>query len=118
MLNKTTTFFHPPVEHNKVVRIVRSADYGLCFIEEVSLGFLLLENKLFEYAFAGVYALASDFPEISNVVKRFCLGITVSLDRDDLKLEIMRIIVERPKLKSSNLRELSWLSRRSSFGQL
>ena len=102
-------FFHPPVEHNKVVKIVRSADYGLCFIEEVSLSdFYCLPNKLFEYAFAGVYALASDFPEISNVVKRFRLGITVSLDRDDLKLEIMRIVVERPKLKSSNLRELSW----------
>ena len=79
-------FFHPPVEHNKVVRIVRSADYGLCFIEEVSLSdFYCLPNKLFEYAFAGVYALASDFPEISNVVKRFRLGTTVSLDRDNLK---------------------------------
>ena len=92
------------------MEIVRSADYGLCFIEDVSLSdFYCLPNKLFEYAFAGVYVLASDFPEISDVVKRYRLGIiTVSLDRDNLKSEIMRIVVERPKLKSSDLRELSW----------
>jgi len=102
-------FFHPPVEHNKVVEILRSADYGLCFIEDVSLSdFYCLPNKLFEYAFAGVYTLASDFPEISYVVKRFRLGMTVNLKSDDLKATIMRIVVDRPKLKSSNLIELSW----------
>ncbi len=102
-------FFHPPVEHNKVVEIARSADCGLCFIEDVSLSdFYCLPNKLFEYAFAGVYVLASNFPEISNVVKKYRLGTTVSLERNDLKSEIMRIVVNRPKLKSSNLIELSW----------
>ena len=103
-------FFHPPVEHNKVVEIARSADYGLCFIEDVSLSdFYCLPNKLFEYAFAGVYVIASNFPEISNVVKKYQLGTTVNLDRNDLKSEIMGIVVNRPKLKSSDLVELSWV---------
>ena len=110
VVNETKTFFSSSVEHNKVVEIARSADYGLCFIEDVSLSdFYCLPNKLFEYAFAGVYVIASNFPEISNVVKKYRLGTTVSLDRSDLRSGIMRIVVNRPKLKSSDLVELSWI---------
>ena len=66
---------HEAVPHKDVVPIVKSADYGLCLIEPVSLSdFLCLPNKLFEYCFAGVPVLASNFPDIQAVVSEFNLG--------------------------------------------
>jgi glycosyltransferase involved in cell wall biosynthesis len=36
-----------------------------------------LPNKLFEYAFAGIPVVASEFPEISRVVSKYGLGYCV-----------------------------------------
>jgi glycosyltransferase involved in cell wall biosynthesis len=100
---------HPPVPHEQVVGLVNNADVGLCFVENVSLSdYYCLPNKLFEYAFAGLPVLASDFPDISKVVADYSLGIC-----SDLKFEtIARVIGAQESTFSlkvdADLTELSW----------
>jgi glycosyltransferase involved in cell wall biosynthesis len=100
---------HPPVPHEQVVGLVNNADVGLCLVENVSLSdFYCLPNKLFEYAFAGLPVLASDFPDIRKVVADYSLGIC-----SDLKFEeIARVIGTQENTFSLkvdvDLSELSW----------
>ncbi|MBM5801473.1 MAG: glycosyltransferase family 4 protein [Cyanobacteria bacterium K_DeepCast_35m_m2_023] len=76
----------PAVTHDKVVSIARSADVGMCLIEDISLSdYYCLPNKLFEYCFAGIPVLASDFPDICSVVTDYKLGLVTSLEIDKLK---------------------------------
>lgn len=66
---------HDAVAHGLVVELVRSADYGLCLVENVSLSdYYALPNKLFEYAFAGVPVLASNFPDMRQLIDQYGLG--------------------------------------------
>jgi glycosyltransferase involved in cell wall biosynthesis len=81
LLSKTASLnnihFHEPVDHSAVVPIIQSADVGLCLIENISLSdYLCLPNKLFEYAFAGLPVIASNFPEIEATVRKYGLGET------------------------------------------
>jgi len=101
--------YHPAVKHDEVVKIAKSADVGLCLIQNVSLSdFYCLPNKLFEYAFSGLYVLASDFPEMRRVVNQYCLGQTCDLKEEALTNSIN--IIEQFELASTSkdLTELSW----------
>lgn len=72
---------HAPVTHDKVVSVVKSADVGCCLVENVSLSdYFCLPNKLFEYVFAGLPVLASDFPEIRKFVHTYQCGVCTQLD--------------------------------------
>lgn len=103
--------YHPAVPHKDVVPIARSADVGLCMIENVSLSdYYCLPNKLFEYAFSGVPVLASAFPDIKAIVDAFNLGEYADLDAESIfstvkKYEAMENL---PKIDTSQLFELSW----------
>lgn len=102
-------FFHPAVPHDQVVGLVSHADFGVCLIENVSLSdYLCLPNKLFEYSFAGLPILASDFPEIRKVVDKYSLGICCCPTVDDLTTKLS----ELDKIEFSHTREsiyaLSW----------
>lgn len=100
---------HKPVPHEQVVAIVRNADVGLCFVENVSLSdYYSLPNKLFEYAFSGLPVLASDFPEISKIVRQYSLGFCSATDLGSMQKIIVDIVAGPTPVISSNLAELSW----------
>jgi glycosyltransferase involved in cell wall biosynthesis len=102
---------HDAVPHEKVIPIAKSADIGLCFIQNISLSdYYCLPNKLFEYAFAEIPMLASNFPDIIEVVDKFNLGKYSSLEIEDIFNTIKEFeeMEELPKIKSENLYELSW----------
>ncbi len=100
---------HRPVPHEMVVALVRNADVGLCFVENVSLSdYYSLPNKLFEYAFAGLPVLVSDFPEISRIVRKYSLGFCSAVDLDSIERMISKIIQEPAPIASGDLSELSW----------
>jgi len=103
--------FHPAIEHENVVSLIRSADIGVCFIGNVSLSdYHCLPNKLFEYAFSGTPVVASNFPDISALVSEFNLGIIVSDTFDSIKTcirEIEEIDVKKSFL-NKDLSSLSW----------
>lgn len=64
-----------PVPHHRVVDFISTADIGLCLLEPVSMSDkLALPNKFFDYAFAGLPILYSDFPEMARVAQDFGLG--------------------------------------------
>jgi glycosyltransferase involved in cell wall biosynthesis len=101
--------FHPPVEHCDVVPLVAGADYGLCFIENTSLSdYFCLPNKLFEYSFAGLKILASNFPEIEKAVKRFELGTCCDPTPAEIKAAVSLILESPPTHIARDISELSW----------
>ncbi len=102
---------HDAVPHKKVVTIAKSADIGLCLIEKISLSdYYCLPNKLFEYCFSGIPVLASDFPDISQVVKDYDLGKCTKLDPDSIYQSIKELekLETLPKIDTGALYDLSW----------
>lgn len=101
--------YHPAVPHQDVVKISKSADVGLAMIEAVSLSdYYCLPNKLFEYAFSGLFVIATDFPDMKKVVEEYALGVCCSLEIDDLKSAVMKIENMRLTKSNKNLFKLSW----------
>jgi glycosyltransferase involved in cell wall biosynthesis len=100
---------HEPVPHAEVVGIIQSADYGLCLIENISLSdYYCLPNKLFEYCFAGVPVISSDFPDIRNLVAEYNIGICCGHDSHSLNRAILSLIKSQPKFVFKDLSILSW----------
>lgn len=102
---------HDAVPHEMVVPVLKSADVGLCLIQNVSLSdYYCLPNKLFEYCFAGIPILASDFPDISQLIERYNLGKSCKLDSQSIYEAIKEFeeMDELPKIKRNDLYALSW----------
>ncbi len=102
---------HDAVPHERVISVAKSADVGLCFIQNISLSdYYCLPNKLFEYAFAEIPILASNFPDIIEVVDKFNLGKYTSLEPKDMLNAIKEFeeMEKLPKIKTESLYDLSW----------
>ncbi len=101
--------YHEAVSHNKVVEISNSADVGLCMIENVSLSdYYCLPNKLFEYAFSGLYILATDFPDMKLIMDRYDLGECCKYDEKEFHEAVKSIELRKILKKPKNLYLLSW----------
>jgi glycosyltransferase involved in cell wall biosynthesis len=100
--------YHPPVKHNHVVELTKSADFGLCFVENVSLSdYYCLPNKLFEYAFSGLTVLGSNFPEISKIIDEYNLGYYCDPVSEDI-FELVQKAISMPKPNFKDVHSLSW----------
>lgn len=110
---------HNAVPHADVVSIVQSADYGLCLVENVSLSdYYCLPNKLFEYCFAGVPVLASDFPDIRSVVTSYAIGDCCSLDAREIKRAVEELQSSERRFTFKDLTPLSWEAQGKSLVRL
>jgi len=100
---------HEAVPHSEVVPIVKSADFGLCLVQNVSLSdYYCLPNKLFEYCFAGVPILASDFPDIRTVLKAYGIGECCGLDPEAIRSAIQKLAMDGKTFHFADLSPLSW----------
>lgn len=100
---------HDSVPHEQVVALVANADYGLCFVENVSLSdYYSLPNKLFEYAFAGVPVLASDFPDMRKVIEEYELGAVTDSDLNSITNSIAALQDVGRRRVTKDLLPLSW----------
>lgn len=107
---------HPAVAHSKVVDVIRSADFGLCMIEKVSLSdYYCLPNKLFEYYFAKTPVLASDFPDISDFVTQNKCGITSAVDFHSLVMSIKILECRKESFEFLNRHKFEWSSQSNSL---
>ncbi len=103
--------FHEAVKHDRVVEIIKSADVGLCLIENVSLSdYYCLPNKLFEYCLANVPIIASDFPEIAKAVNHFNLGVCCSDNLESVSKAIKAFIDRKVAvhIAPSAVKEFGW----------
>jgi glycosyltransferase involved in cell wall biosynthesis len=86
-----------PVPSDEVVACARSADVGLCLIENVGLSYYhSLPNKLFEYLAAGVPVVASDFPTMRTVVDEANAGFTCDPTDHEAIAAAVRAILASP----------------------
>lgn len=62
----------------KLKEYTLDADLGLCLLENKGLSYYYsLPNRIFDYLHAGIPVLATDFPEIRNIVETYKTGILV-----------------------------------------
>ena len=114
-------YVHDAVPHEKVVTVAKSADVGLCLIQNVSLSdYYCLPNKLFEYCFAEIPVLASDFPDISETVEKYKLGKCTALESDSIYNAIKEFedMEELPSINAQDLYSLSWASQEEKLIKL
>jgi glycosyltransferase involved in cell wall biosynthesis len=73
---------HPVVKPEQVRQYTSGADVGICLQENMGLNhYLSLPNKFFEYLTSGLPVIASDFPEMAQVVEEAGCGWKVPVDR-------------------------------------
>lgn len=110
--------WHPAVPPEDVVALSRSADFGLCIIENASLSYYYsLPNKLFEYAFAGIPVLASNHPDIAYLVDEYSLGEYSALDKGSITATVRRVEASEPKASQKDLHAIGWQSQRARLQQ-
>lgn len=110
---------HDSVPHDQVVDLVRSADYGLCLVENVSLSdYYSLPNKLFEYAFAGVPVLASNFPDMQHLIEQFELGAVTENEVDSISQAIFRLQSLARQRVTADLTGLGWEAQAEELREL
>ena len=101
------------VPHHTLVQLISSANVGLSIIEKVSLSdFYCLPNKLFEFAFANLYILASNFPDMKRLIKTYSLGSCIPPNTNALTREIKLLEnnKNKTKIQKKNLKDLQWQS--------
>lgn len=70
--------FLDPVSPDELLNVTATADIGITFLEDCCLNHkYALPNKLFEYLSAGIPVIASDLPEIRQIIERFDVGCVV-----------------------------------------
>ncbi|MGC3976809.1 MAG: glycosyltransferase family 4 protein [Paludibacteraceae bacterium] len=64
---------------DKLKEYTVNADLGLCLLENRGLSYYYsLPNRIFDYIHAGIPVLATDFPEIRNIVDTYKTGILIN----------------------------------------
>lgn len=102
--------YHAPFRHDELVEYILQADYGICLVENVSLSdYLCLPNKLFEYLFAGLPVLGSNFPEISRILNHLDAGLTVNQSSEDAIAAINLIAEKKIEINKDLLIPFSWV---------
>lgn len=102
-------FVHPAIQHELLPKFASTADFGLCLLEPISQSdFFALPNKLFEYAFAGIPILGSNFPDMSQIIDRHNLGMCFEPTLNGLISAIKRSQKTSFQLSQVNMDELSW----------
>ena len=110
---------HESVPHEAVVTLVKNADVGLCIIEKISLSdYYCLPNKLFEYCFSGLPVLASNFPDIVDLVSRHKLGTCTQVDLKSITDAIKEIELTPMTFNPKKMSELSWHEQSNRLVQL
>ncbi len=107
----TNIHVHDAVPHEDVVSVAKSADVGLCLIQNVSLSdYYCLPNKLFEYCFAGLPVLASSFPDILEVVEKYDLGSCCELNSASIykAIKLLEDVGDLSAIDVDELYDLSW----------
>lgn len=87
----------PPVPSAEVVPYAASATVGVSIVQPASLSYrLALPNKLFQYMAAAIPTVASDFPDVAEVVEGSGAGVVVDPTDPDAAATAIRGILDDP----------------------
>jgi hypothetical protein len=105
--------FLKPVPHDSLVQFIKSANVGLNIIENISVSdFYCLPNKFFEFAFANLFILSSNFPDMKKLIKLYSLGDYIAPINDNLfnKIKFYEKNKNKLILSKKNISSLGWIS--------
>ncbi len=111
--NNNNIHFSKSVSHELLVQFIKSANVGLCIIEKISLSdYYCLPNKFFEFAFANLHILASDFPDMKRLINTYSLGSYITPNYNSLikKIKFFENHRNKIKIKKKKLVDLGWSS--------
>lgn len=92
---------------DKLYEYTNSADIGLCLLENKGLSYYYsLPNRIFDYLQAGVPVLATNFPEIANIVNTYNTGKTIEHYEPEYLSSVINNMLEKP-LDTSHFDELA-----------
>ena len=77
-----------------------------------------MPNKLFEYAFAGLPIIASNFPDLSYILEKYDLGFVCDADsKEDIKkmIENFEKMENVSKKDTTKLYDLTWQKQESNL---
>lgn len=77
--------YHEKVNYTTLIQYTKSADIGIHMIENQCLNnYYCLPNKIFEYLYANIAILTSDFPDMKRIIKKYNAGWTCSPTKENL----------------------------------
>jgi len=83
-------FFLGRISGSELYKYTPSANLGLCLLKNRGLNYYYsLPNRIFDYLHADVPVLATDFPEIANIVKKYNTGILINHYNPEYLAEIL-----------------------------
>ncbi len=75
-----------------------SADIGMSLLENRGLNYYYsLPNRIFDFMKAGIPILATDFPEIRNIVAGYDIGVLIDHYEPEYLAQVIREMIETPK---------------------
>jgi len=108
--------FYPKQALHELMRYTHAADLGLTLDKDTNLNYKFsLPNKIFDYIQAGIPILASNLPEIKNVIETYQIGeiildhtpATIAKAVEEIKINSFQITTWRNNLQRAQ-QELNW----------
>ena len=108
--------FYPKQAMHELMRYTQAADLGLTLDKDTNLNYKFsLPNKIFDYIQAGIPILASNLPEIKNIIETYQIGeiildhtpATIAKAVEEIKINSFQITTWRNNLQRAQ-QELNW----------
>jgi len=108
--------FYPKQAMHELMRFTQAADLGLTIDKDTNLNYKFsLPNKIFDYIQAGIPILASNLPEIKNVIETYQIGKiildhtpdTIAKAVEEIKINSFQTTTWRNNLQRAQ-QELNW----------
>jgi len=109
-------FFLGKLTQEELPKITSSVDIGVSLIENLSVSYYhALPNKLFEYIMAEVPVIASNLPQMKEIIDKYDVGFAVNIDNKDELISAIKKLSEDTDLYESKKQnchiasqELNW----------
>lgn len=92
-------FFFGKVKQDELLKYTSGADIGLALIENLSLSYYYaLPNKIFEYIYCGLPVIASNLPQMKQIIENYNVGLIVNeKNHEDIILAITSLVQNEEK---------------------